>query len=214
MGEVPGPLGSPHQAAAGQQADNRHHKAGCPEDGGASGQRENRDEEGVDQSKECASRQSSPPLPSLRVLIVGVDDRHGDDEQAEDGGRCARARGEEHLVVAQQPRHLTSIAGLRASTTSVGDGSRTGVRYARGGSSSAPMTVEARANDASLRSPAVAHAGDLCSVRSRWARGRHRTARRWQALAAPLELIPAYFGPEGSPDPWHTMCEGAPAAPR
>jgi len=32
-----------------------------------------------------------------------------------------------------------------------------------------------------------------------------------QALAAPLELIPAYFGPEGSPDPWHTMCEAAPA---
>ena len=32
-----------------------------------------------------------------------------------------------------------------------------------------------------------------------------------QALAAPLELIPAYFDPEGSPDPWHTMCEAAPA---
>ncbi len=32
-----------------------------------------------------------------------------------------------------------------------------------------------------------------------------------QAIAAPLELIPAYFGPEGSPDPWHTMCEAAPA---
>ncbi len=32
-----------------------------------------------------------------------------------------------------------------------------------------------------------------------------------QALAAPVELIPAYFGPEGSPDPWHTMCEAAPA---
>jgi hypothetical protein len=31
-----------------------------------------------------------------------------------------------------------------------------------------------------------------------------------EALAAPLELIPAYFGPEGSPDPWHTMCEAAP----
>ena len=32
-----------------------------------------------------------------------------------------------------------------------------------------------------------------------------------QAIAAPLELIPAYFSPEGSPDPWHTMCEAAPA---
>jgi hypothetical protein len=32
-----------------------------------------------------------------------------------------------------------------------------------------------------------------------------------QASAAPLELIPAYFGPEGSPDPWPTMCEAAPA---
>jgi Spherulation-specific family 4 len=32
-----------------------------------------------------------------------------------------------------------------------------------------------------------------------------------RAQAAPLELIPAYFGPEGSPDPWHTMCEAAPA---
>ena len=31
------------------------------------------------------------------------------------------------------------------------------------------------------------------------------------ALGAPLELVPAYFGPEGSPDPWHTMCEAAPA---
>jgi Spherulation-specific family 4 len=31
-----------------------------------------------------------------------------------------------------------------------------------------------------------------------------------QALAAPLALIPAYFGPEGSPDPWRTMCEAAP----
>ncbi len=31
-----------------------------------------------------------------------------------------------------------------------------------------------------------------------------------QALAAPLELVPAYFGPEGSPDPWDTMCEDAP----
>ena len=31
-----------------------------------------------------------------------------------------------------------------------------------------------------------------------------------RALAAPLELVPAYFGPEGSPDPWHTMCEAAP----
>lgn len=30
------------------------------------------------------------------------------------------------------------------------------------------------------------------------------------ALAAPLELVPAYFGPEGSPDPWDTMCEDAP----
>ncbi len=32
-----------------------------------------------------------------------------------------------------------------------------------------------------------------------------------QAAAAPLELIPAYFAPEGSPDPWHAMCEDAPA---
>jgi hypothetical protein len=32
-----------------------------------------------------------------------------------------------------------------------------------------------------------------------------------QAFAAPVELIPAYFGPEGSPDPWHTMCQAAPA---
>ncbi len=32
-----------------------------------------------------------------------------------------------------------------------------------------------------------------------------------QALAAPLELVPAYFAPEGSPDPWQTMCEAAPA---
>ena len=32
-----------------------------------------------------------------------------------------------------------------------------------------------------------------------------------QVSAAPLELIPAYFSPEGSPDPWHTMCEAAPA---
>ena len=32
-----------------------------------------------------------------------------------------------------------------------------------------------------------------------------------QALAAPLELVPAYFAPEGSPDPWQTMCETAPA---
>ena len=32
-----------------------------------------------------------------------------------------------------------------------------------------------------------------------------------QALGAPVELIPAYFGPEGLPDPWHTMCEAAPA---
>jgi Spherulation-specific family 4 len=31
-----------------------------------------------------------------------------------------------------------------------------------------------------------------------------------QALAAPLALIPAYFAPEGSPDPWRTMCEAAP----
>lgn len=31
-----------------------------------------------------------------------------------------------------------------------------------------------------------------------------------QAAAAPLELIPAYFAPEGSPDPWQTMCEAAP----
>jgi len=31
------------------------------------------------------------------------------------------------------------------------------------------------------------------------------------ALAAPPELVPAYFGPEGSPDPWNTMCEAAPA---
>ncbi len=31
------------------------------------------------------------------------------------------------------------------------------------------------------------------------------------ALAAPLELVPAYFAPEGSPDPWLTMCEAAPA---
>ncbi len=31
------------------------------------------------------------------------------------------------------------------------------------------------------------------------------------AGAAPLELIPAYFSPEGSPDPWQTMCQGAPA---
>jgi len=32
-----------------------------------------------------------------------------------------------------------------------------------------------------------------------------------QAAGAPLELIPAYFAPEGSPDPWLTMCEAAPA---
>jgi len=32
-----------------------------------------------------------------------------------------------------------------------------------------------------------------------------------QANAAPVELVPAYFSPEGSPDPWHTMCEDAPA---
>jgi hypothetical protein len=32
-----------------------------------------------------------------------------------------------------------------------------------------------------------------------------------QARAASLELVPAYFGPEGLPDPWHTMCEAAPA---
>ncbi len=32
-----------------------------------------------------------------------------------------------------------------------------------------------------------------------------------QALAAPLELVPAYFAPEGSPDPWQTMCAAAPA---
>jgi len=31
-----------------------------------------------------------------------------------------------------------------------------------------------------------------------------------QALAAPVELVPAYFAPEGSPNPWHTMCEDAP----
>jgi hypothetical protein len=31
-----------------------------------------------------------------------------------------------------------------------------------------------------------------------------------QALAGPLELVPAYFGPEGAPDPWNTMCELAP----
>ncbi len=31
------------------------------------------------------------------------------------------------------------------------------------------------------------------------------------AAAAPVELIPAYFSPEGSPDPWNTMCEDAPA---
>ena len=32
-----------------------------------------------------------------------------------------------------------------------------------------------------------------------------------QATAAPLQLIPAYFSPEGSPDPWHAMCEAAPS---
>ena len=31
------------------------------------------------------------------------------------------------------------------------------------------------------------------------------------ALGAPLELVPAYFAPEGSPGPWQTMCEAAPA---
>lgn len=31
-----------------------------------------------------------------------------------------------------------------------------------------------------------------------------------QARAAALELVPAYFGPEGSADPWHAMCEAAP----
>jgi hypothetical protein len=28
-----------------------------------------------------------------------------------------------------------------------------------------------------------------------------------QARGALRELVPAYFAPEGSPDPWHTMCE-------
>src|SRR5271166_4257524 len=28
-----------------------------------------------------------------------------------------------------------------------------------------------------------------------------------QALGAPRELVPAYFGPAGSPSPWQTMCE-------
>src|SRR6202453_3676535 len=32
-----------------------------------------------------------------------------------------------------------------------------------------------------------------------------------QAFAAPLELVPAYFSPEGTPGPWRTMCEAAPA---
>ena len=32
-----------------------------------------------------------------------------------------------------------------------------------------------------------------------------------RAQAAPLELVPAYFSPEGSPSPWQTMCEAAPA---
>ncbi len=27
------------------------------------------------------------------------------------------------------------------------------------------------------------------------------------ASVAPKELVPAYFGPEGSPDEWHTMCD-------
>ena len=31
------------------------------------------------------------------------------------------------------------------------------------------------------------------------------------ASAAPLELIPAYFSPEGTPDPWQTACAAAPA---
>jgi len=31
-----------------------------------------------------------------------------------------------------------------------------------------------------------------------------------QAFAAPLELVPAYFSPEGTPGPWRTMCEAAP----
>lgn len=31
------------------------------------------------------------------------------------------------------------------------------------------------------------------------------------AWGTPLELVPAYFSPEGSPDPWHTACEAAPA---
>ncbi len=30
------------------------------------------------------------------------------------------------------------------------------------------------------------------------------------AQAAPLELVPAYFSPEGTPGPWQTMCEAAP----
>jgi hypothetical protein len=123
-GEVPGPLCSRYQASGAQQADHRHHEVGCPEDRGASGQRDNRDEEGVDQSKEGASGQSSAPLPGLRVRIVGVDDRHGHDQQAEDGSRCTRARSEEHFVVAQQQRNLTSITRLHASTTSLSDGSR------------------------------------------------------------------------------------------
>jgi hypothetical protein len=28
-----------------------------------------------------------------------------------------------------------------------------------------------------------------------------------RALASPRQLVPAYFGPEGSPSPWQTMCE-------
>jgi Spherulation-specific family 4 len=40
-----------------------------------------------------------------------------------------------------------------------------------------------------------------------WIGGTVAAAR---AIAAPLELVPAYFGPEGSPDPWDTMCEDAP----
>jgi hypothetical protein len=31
--------------------------------------------------------------------------------------------------------------------------------------------------------------------------------RRSAILSAVHELVPAYFGPEGSPDPWQTMCD-------
>jgi ectoine hydroxylase-related dioxygenase (phytanoyl-CoA dioxygenase family) len=107
-GEIPRSFCPRYQLPGGQQTDNRHRQAGHPEVDRAADQGHDRDEEDVDQGDERAPGQHGPVLPGFGVRVVGVDDRHGDDQQPQDGSGRARTRDEKVVVVT---RHETTLSG-------------------------------------------------------------------------------------------------------